>query len=174
MLYLEHLMKWFLFTLLSIFIISCTTSEEEPKKELKYPAWETSVNSSFSSSILRSSSFENGKLSIVLGESSLSKNYLTTGDKINKLLAIESARLFYKTPEINSLDIIIDASPDKYHLSITKAELESYYGINFEGIREHSDTGELTAGDLWKNDFIRIWDNKESRANFVNIFVKME
>ncbi len=176
-------MKWYLFLFVLVFVVSCSNTEEkqptpEPQQEVvkevekTFPTWEAAISSSFSSSIVKSSNFENGLLTIELGESSAVDGYYDSGDKVNKFLSIEPVRLFYKIQDMNSISMNIDIKAGKYNLNITKAELEKYYGISIDEMREFGDNGNLITGDNWRNQFSNIYDDKDNRAKFVKQFVK--
>ncbi len=151
--------------------------KDAAKNVKRYDSPEKVVSTSFSQSIVKSMSFKNGKLVIVLKDPDKSSKYFTTGDKINKIFAIEPARFFYKIPSLDVVDMTIVLPSKKYKLVITRAQLESYYNIKMANIREYWDEegafkNLLKVGDKWRNQFIRKYDSKSQRAKFVRKFVK--
>lgn len=91
-------------------------------------------------------------------------NYFVTGDKLNKVFAIDSARIFRDVEGLERLTFHIPAHGKTYSLRVTRADIEKHYGMSFKGM----------SMDAWRNEFIQVFDNKQSRAKFVERFVKAE
>lgn len=88
----------------------------------------------------------------------LDPEYFETGDKINKIAAIESARLFRESEGLNKLQMFFQTSDGGYEVVVTRDQIEDYYGQPFE------------AGMNWEG-FISQFDNEDSRADFAEEFV---
>lgn len=162
--------------LFSFLLIGCNKKEEqiekkEEKMEKKFRNWDAVVESVFPTSMRKSASFNDGYLKIELKERESAPGYYDTGDKVNKILAIESVRLFYKIPVLKKLDLSLNINSGNYYLIINKEEIEDFYAIDIEELREFYDTGELRIGDKWRESFINLFDNKDNRMLFFEKFV---
>lgn len=89
-------------------------------------------------------------------------NYFVTGDKLNKVFAIDSARIFRDVEDLERLTFHIPAHGKTHSMRVTRAEIEKHYGLSFRGM----------SMDAWRNEFIQVFDNKPSRAKFAERFVK--
>lgn len=92
--------------------------------------------------------------------------YFSSGDKANKVFAIESARLFRDAPELTRLKMKIPANGKKYSIDISRNDVEKFYGVSLSSMNGNP--------DAWRNDFMQKFDNKESRSAFVKKFVTQE
>lgn len=92
--------------------------------------------------------------------------YFETGDKVNKVFAIDSARVFRDVPGLERLTLRVPADGKRYTLSISRDDIEQYYGVDFAKMN-----GNL---DAWRAEFAQNYDNKQSRAAFVEKFVTTE
>lgn len=90
-------------------------------------------------------------------------DYFDTGDKINKVFAIESARIFRDVESLEHLTLKVPKEGEMYILAISRTNIENYYGVNFSGMRADL--------NLWRSNFVNIYDNKKSRAEFSEKFV---
>ena len=75
--------------------------------------FETQAKRLFSSSILESVKMHDGNGEIIFKDPPNMASYFRTGDKINKIFAIESARLFRDVPDLNSLTMTIPYDHNK-------------------------------------------------------------
>lgn len=93
-------------------------------------------------------------------------DYFESGDKVNKVFAIESARMFRDVKGLERLTFRVPADGQKYAMNISRADIEKHYGVDFAAMN-----GDL---DAWRTTFIQKYDNKQSRAEFVEKFVTTE
>lgn len=162
---------------LVLFLPSCTVDEPDESAPVventpkTYPQLSTAVTTSFSNSILQDYSLDGSKLTIELREPQGIGDYYESGDKLNKLLAIEPIRMFYKIPNITEVEIIANLNMGSFHLVVTKSQAESFYSIDIDGMREYFDTGQLMPGDKWRTQFIQRFDEPSTRARFVQRFL---
>ncbi|WP_409269673.1 hypothetical protein [Pseudomonas sp. KCJK9044] len=90
-------------------------------------------------------------------------DYYESGDKANKVFAIDSVRVFRDVPKLERLVVTIPREDKVQTLDVTRTQVEQYYGISLT---------ELAANPTsWRESFIQPHDNKPSRADFVNKFV---
>ncbi|MCP4339838.1 MAG: hypothetical protein GY799_13345 [Desulfobulbaceae bacterium] len=116
----------------------------------------------FPKSVLKSSAFDKGTGIIIFRQNT---EYFGTGDKINKIHAIESARLFRDVSELKALRMTIPLSDKTYVLNINRQTIQRYYNINFGSLK-----GDLEA---WRTKFIQQYDSKRLRARFAAKFVRI-
>lgn len=90
--------------------------------------------------------------------------YFGTGDKINKVMAIESARLFREVKELNDLRVTLPNDGKTYQMHVTREQMDDHYGMQL---------ADLTI-DNWRSDFLERYDTKEARAAFVAKYVKVQ
>lgn len=90
-------------------------------------------------------------------------DYFDTGDKVNKVFAIESARIFRDVAGLEQLTLKVPKEGEMYILAISRTNIENYYGVNFSDMR--------TNLNLWRSNFTNVYDNKKSRAAFFDKFV---
>lgn len=90
-------------------------------------------------------------------------DYYTTGDKINKIFAIESARLFRKVPSMKTLGVQIVSAGKDYRMTISRKQIETWYSLNFANMSIED----------WRNKFVQKYDNKKLRSIFSKKFVKI-
>jgi hypothetical protein len=93
-------------------------------------------------------------------------DYFTSGDKANKVFAIESARLFRDLPSLQRLIFAIPNNGVLWVLDISRSDIESYYELRFSAM----------SGDpsVWRSQFLRNYDTEQSRADFVKFFVRSQ
>ncbi|WP_153013751.1 hypothetical protein [Deinococcus grandis] len=89
--------------------------------------------------------------------------YLGTGDKVNKVMAIESARLFREIKELNDLSLTIPSAGKTYRLQVTRKQMDSHYGTKLADL----------SMETWRNFFLERYDTKQARAEFVAKHVKV-
>jgi len=92
-------------------------------------------------------------------------DYFETRDKINKVMAIESARLFREVASLNQLQMTIPATDGTHSLDITRQQLEEFYG---------GPMSRFANLDAWRSQFLSHYDNEESRASFASKFVQVQ
>jgi len=126
--------------------------------------FETQAKRIFSSSILESIKINNGNGEILFKDPPDMPSYFRTGDKINKVFAIESARLFRDVLGLESLKMTIPLKEETHVMSISRKDIDKFYGLNFSEMK-----GNL---DAWRNKFIRKYDNKKARFYFAVKFAK--
>lgn len=91
-------------------------------------------------------------------------DYYTSGDKINKIMAVESARLFRSVAGLKELKINLPSEGKSYTLDLTQQQAQDHYGLDFSNM----------SLDQWQSDFLPKFDSKEARASFAQKFVKVE
>lgn len=90
-------------------------------------------------------------------------DYFDTGDKANKIFAIEAVRVFRDVPTLEYLTLNLPKAGWVQTLAISRSDLEQFYEISFSAMSNDP--------DIWRSQFIQRYDNKESRAEFVGRFV---
>lgn len=90
-------------------------------------------------------------------------DYFETGDKANKVFAIESARLFRDDPSLRRLILQVPHGGALKVLNISRADIQRYYGVDFGAMNGNP--------NVWREEFIQRYDTSESRADFVKHFV---
>ncbi|WP_110972853.1 hypothetical protein [Pseudomonas huaxiensis] len=91
-------------------------------------------------------------------------DYFESGDKANKVFAIESARLFRDVPSLSRLTLRIPNDGTVRVLDISRSDIEKHYGVDLAAMN-----GDPAA---WRETFIQQHDTKGSRADFVKRFVR--
>lgn len=114
----------------------------------------------FSPSILDDVGFDNGHGEIVFQAPKVLPDYFETGDKVNKIFALESARLFRDMPTLDSLDMTIPGDGVVRSISLERGAVEDYYGVDFK---------QLTDKRRWQS-FAADNDSKGKRQAFVDRF----
>lgn len=130
------------------------------------PASETTsfqegVERIFSPSILDSVAFDDGHGDIVFKSPKVLPDYFETGDKANKIFAIDSCRLFRDMPYVSSLSLKLPVEDGPTSMTLNRLDVEDYYGIDFSEM--HGDM------DAWRS-FSADFNNKTSRESFVESF----
>jgi hypothetical protein len=113
----------------------------------------------FSSNVIDSISYNNGKGIIIFKQND---DYFGTGDKINKIFAIESVRIFRDDQDIHALQMVIPISKKIYMMNVNKTDIELFYNINITDLSNNPET--------WRINFINKYDNKNIRKMFVAKF----
>lgn len=117
----------------------------------------------FSPSVIESvsESGASGKISFKIPERM--PEYFESGDKTNKVFAIESVRLFRDVPSLKRLRLEIPNAGGVQILDISRADIEKYYGVDLVGMNGNP--------SAWREGFIQQHDSKDSRSAFVKHFV---
>ncbi|MNZ53355.1 hypothetical protein D3C78_712300 [compost metagenome] len=102
-----------------------------------------------------------GKVSLKVPERS--PTFYESGDKANKVFAIDSVRVFRDVPKLERLVVTIPREDKVQTLDVTRAQIEQYYGISLTDLAANPSS--------WRESFIQSHDNKQSRADFVKKFV---
>lgn len=89
-------------------------------------------------------------------------DYFESGDKANKVLAIESVRVFRDVPGLERLKLKVPKGATVQVLDVSREDVESYYKVSLSEIKSDP--------NAWRTKFIQNYDNKESRADFVERF----
>ncbi|MFV2945270.1 hypothetical protein [Pseudomonas japonica] len=120
----------------------------------------------FSPSVIESvsESGANGKISFKIPERM--PDYFESGDKTNKVFAIESARLFRDVPSLKRLTLKIPSAEGAQVLDISRTDIEKYYGVDLAAMNGNP--------GAWRDGFIQQHDTKSSRAEFVKRFVSTQ
>lgn len=120
----------------------------------------------FSSSVVESATESGPSGKVVLKVPARTPGYFESGDKANKVFAIESVRIFREVPALERLNITMPRDAGSQTLNVTRSQVEAYYGISIAA----------TSSDpsIWREKFIQVYDNPESRAKFVEKFVTVE
>lgn len=119
----------------------------------------------FSSSVVESVSESGPSGTVVLQVPSRTPGYFESGDKANKVFAIESVRIFREVPALERLNISLPRDGGLQTLNVTRSQVEAYYGISIAATSDPS---------IWREKFIQVYDNPGSRAKFVEKFVTGE
>jgi hypothetical protein len=152
----ENEMKKLMFCTLAVFLMAEITWGQDD--------FQTQAKRVFSSQVIESVKINKGEGEILFKEPAMMPSYFRTGDKINKVFAIESARLFRDVVELNGLKMTIPLKEKTYTMSISREAIEKFYGLQFSSMK-----GNL---DSWRSKFIQKYDTKESRGKFAAKFVK--
>lgn len=130
------------------------------------------VRQSVSSSFIKKVQVKGQTLEVQLKEASESDpifaTYYSSGDKRNKILAIESIRWLVKLPGIDKVDLTITADGETSNIVMPRSEVESYVGAS---LASYSD-GEGSINDKWRNEFLPVHDTKSGRMAIVERFRK--
>ncbi len=127
--------------------------------------FENDVKKVFSTAIIDTVKSNKGKGEILFKDPSSMPSYFRTGDKVNKVFAIESARLFRNSPNLNALKMTIPLEKN-YTMNISRVEIEKFYNVNLSSMKDNL--------ERWRTDFIQKYDSKETRAKFAAKFVKVQ
>lgn len=129
--------------------------------------FESAAKRSFSQTVINKIEFQDNAGYIIF---KINDDYFGTGDKINKICAIESARLFMYVPTLSTLKIAIPLQRSTrqykngwYVLQITRGQIEKTYDMEFN---------ESLIGEGWRNKFLQEYNSKKIRAVFANHFVR--
>ncbi|MCO7537637.1 hypothetical protein NJH24_23010 [Pseudomonas asiatica] len=117
----------------------------------------------FSSSVVKSAEGSGATGNIEFKVPDRQPDYFESGDKANKIFAIESVRLFRDMPDLGRLTITIPRSNTAQTLNVSRSQVEQHYGITLSTLK--ADPG------AWREQFIQVNDNPEARAEFVQEFV---
>lgn len=101
-----------------------------------------------------------GKVSLKVPERT--PTYYESGDKANKVFAIDSVRVFRDVPKLERLVVTIPREDKVQTLDVTRTQVEQYYGISLSDLANPSN---------WRESFIQPHDTEQSRADFVKKFV---
>ena len=133
------------------------------------------VNASFTRAILHDYDYDGHTLTVRLVDpkvqGAIYETYLTTGDKINKLLACEPVRLFCKIIELRKIEIALATDEKIYALVIHKPEVEQFYSIDIDALRNMNENEVHYMGEKWIQEFIDKIDTKERRQQFIDGYV---
>lgn len=128
------------------------------------------VNASVSSAVLRSVDFDDGFLTVEIEHNDSTPefaSYLATRDKIEKIFALEVPRWFYKMPHVDSIEVVIEMPEKTYRLDVDRSDLELFFDLTFDA--------ELPRDKArWDTEFLKPYDNAETRARFMSEFVEIE
>lgn len=119
----------------------------------------------FSSSVIESVDESGATGKIALKIPARSPGYFESGDKANKVFAIESVRIFREVPSLDRLSVSMPREGGSQTLNVSRGQIERYYGISLSDLRDPS---------AWRQRFIQVYDNPKSRAEFVGKFVSEE
>lgn len=173
--------------LLAVAVIACSKktpqdaapiTDSSPKTEAPIPApppvepvpatvptqkeLDAAVRAMVPSSLIKSVKLSKDKATVILKENPDFPDYFTSGDKMNKIFAIGSVRMFRDLPGLQELHLEIPDGGKTRTLHITRNDLIKHYG---------ADPATFT-GDAWRNDFLRNYDNESSRVDFAKSWVK--
>lgn len=90
-------------------------------------------------------------------------DYFETGDKANKVFAIDSVRIFRDLPKLDRLIFTVPRESNVQTMDVTRSQIEQYYKISLSDLAPHT--------SKWREEFIQRYDNKRARAEFVERFV---
>lgn len=90
-------------------------------------------------------------------------DYYESGDKANKILAVESVRIFREVPDLEQLTVTVPRDGKDQTLVVTRTQIEQYYKISLADLAADPSS--------WRETFIQPYDNKKSRGDFVKKFV---
>lgn len=129
--------------------------------------FENAVYLSFSPDLIQKTKYQNNAGSVVF---SVNDKYFGTGDKINTICAIESARLFMYVSNLHMLKLSIPLKKDThqyekgiYVLQISRPEIQAAYRMKFDG---------ALIGNKWRERFIQKYDHQDIRKIFADRYVK--
>lgn len=89
--------------------------------------------------------------------------YYETGDKANKIFAVDSVRVFRDVSKLERLIVTIPREGKVQTLDVTRSQVEQFYKISLADLAANPSS--------WREIFIQPFDNKKSRADFVKKFV---
>ena len=108
---------------------------------------------------------------VKLHESELVKDYYESDDRVSRIFAIESYRLFYLVPEIERLVLELKINKGHFKMYITKDQIEEAYRLKIEDILEYDKNKKIKIGNKFQNQFIKKYDHKRYRDFFVLQYV---
>lgn len=111
----------------------------------------------FSSSILQNAQMQGSVAVASVTNPPSDPTYLSTGDKTNKLFAIETVRIFKDLPGLNTMTLTVRDGDATKMLMAWRDSIDAYYGIK-------------SASMDW-SAFTADHDNEQSRQAFVDRFV---
>lgn len=117
----------------------------------------------FSPTIIESAEESGSTGKVVLKVPDRHPEYFETGDKANKIFAIETVRIFRDVPNLQRLIVTVPREQGSQSIDVTRSQVEQYYAIKLADME-----GNL---DVWRKSFSGRYDNKKSRASFVEEFV---
>ncbi|MEB3437892.1 hypothetical protein U8291_12745 [Pseudomonas sp. A2] len=117
----------------------------------------------FSSSVVESAEGTESAGKIVFKVPDRQPDYFETGDKANKVFAIESVRLFRDMPGLDHLTMTIPRSHTAQTLDVSRSQIEKHYEVSLSELKADP--------SAWREIFIQANDNRESRGEFVQEFV---
>lgn len=141
---------------------------EEPTSEPAMPPTEKEVRSAIglSSAFIDQISLDDTKLSVELKGNASYPDYYSSGDKRNKLLAIEPIRWMVKLPGLEKVRLTIKADGRTSRVVMSRREVEDFVGSSLNSFSD----GAGSINDTWRTDFLTKYDNKESREQIVQQF----
>ena len=89
--------------------------------------------------------------------------YFETGDKANKVFAIDSVRIFRDLPKLDRLIFKVPREGSTQTLDVTRSQIEQHYEVSLSDLAANPSN--------WREGFIQQFDNKKSRAEFAERFV---
>ncbi|SMF23416.1 MULTISPECIES: hypothetical protein [unclassified Pseudomonas] len=117
----------------------------------------------FSSSVVKSAKESGSTGAIEFKIPDRQPDYFETGDKANKVFAVESVRVLRDMPGMDRITMTIPRPHKAQTLDVSRAQVEQHYDISLSALK--SDPG------AWREQFIQQHDNAASRAEFVQEFV---
>lgn len=90
------------------------------------------------------------------------QQYFWSGDHINKILTIESARILNKFPETDEVEINIPFNEKLNKVIVKREELNNYLGYRIENLNLQDRT--------WHNKFLKDTASKSQREAFLKVF----
>ncbi|MCR8928843.1 helix-turn-helix domain-containing protein [Priestia megaterium] len=90
------------------------------------------------------------------------QEYFWTGDKINKILAIEPARILNKFPETDEVEIVLPFNGKVNKVSVKRESLNQYLGYKIEDLSFKDQT--------WHENFLKDTSSKVQRAKLIKEF----
>ena len=121
--------------------------------------FEKTVGKVFAGNIVKEVRTKGSLGAIVFTEPGGDKTYYATDDRINRIFAIESMKLFRDIPDLGALQMIIQYNRIEQQVEVTRAEAEKFYKVTFAGMSEAD----------WQQ-FVEKQDNPDSRKSFTKAF----
>ncbi|WP_322552773.1 hypothetical protein [Priestia megaterium] len=90
------------------------------------------------------------------------QEYFWSGDKINKILAIEPARILNKFPETDEVEIVLPFNDKVNKVRVQKESLNQYLGYKIENLSFKDHT--------WHEKFLKDTSSKAKRAKLIKEF----
>lgn len=117
---------------------------------------------SISTIFIESIQAEDGRASVYLRENDVFPDYYLAGDKLNKILAIESVRWLRDLPALEYLTVSVNAFGKTFAVGLDRIEVEQYLG---DLAAMHPDE----SLDLWRRCMAEL-EHGHERAAFVERF----